>query len=237
MISWRHGANGPCSRLIYLVTAGKREGPRVSVAFAPESVFIYNIWINRNRDHMVDWTIDKGDPARLEIVERAKMLGITGTPDKAVHGLGSITLADGRVVQAHVVHAVDPIITDGHEVVLINRKNAPGKGKPALPGGFLDQTKGGGVELAVQAAAREAMEEVGTKLDDVPSVLIGKRNMDRPFDVRVAQNNGLERAYGIKEGDVFMVSTQAVRFDVIDLGNMTLIAGDDAEPDRRDACL
>ena len=179
---------------------------------------------------MVDWTIDKSDPARLEIVERAKTLGITGTPDKAAHGLGSITLADGKVVQAHVVHAVDPIITDGHEVVLINRKNAPGKGKPALPGGFLDPTKGGGVESAVQAAAREAMEEVGTKLDDVPSVLIGKRNMDRPFDVRLAQNNGLERAYGIKEGDVFMVSTQAVRFDVVDLGDMTLIAGDDAEP-------
>ena len=100
---------------------------------------------------MVDWTIDKADPARLEIVERAKTLGITGTPDKAAHGLGSTTLADGKVVQAHVVHAVDPIITDGHEVVLINRKNAPGKGKPALPGGFLDPTKGGGVELAVQA--------------------------------------------------------------------------------------
>jgi hypothetical protein len=49
---------------------------------------------------MVEWMIDKADPARLEIVERAKMLGITGTPDKAAHGLGSITLADGRVVRA-----------------------------------------------------------------------------------------------------------------------------------------
>ena len=138
---------------------------------------------------MVEWIIDKTDPARLEIVERAKMLGITGTPDKAAHGLGSITLADGRVVRAHVVHAVDPIITDGHEVVFINCKNAPGKGKPALPGRSLDPTKGGGVESAGQAAAREAMEEVGKKLDDVPSVLIGKRNMDRPFDVRVAHRH------------------------------------------------
>jgi hypothetical protein len=34
--------------------------------------------------------------------------------------------------------------------------------------------------------------------------------------------------FGIKEGDVFMVSTQAVRFDVPDLTSASLIAGDDA---------
>src|SRR4051812_23526059 len=77
-----------------------------------------------------NWMIDNNDPARLEIVERAKTLGITGTPDKAAHVLGPITLADGRTVQAHVVHAVDPIISDGDELVMINRVNPPGKGLP-----------------------------------------------------------------------------------------------------------
>jgi hypothetical protein len=79
------------------------------------------------------WMIDEKDPARLEIVDRAMALGITGTPDVASHELGDITLASGQVVKAFVVHAVDPIITDGKEVVLINRRNDPGMGLPALP--------------------------------------------------------------------------------------------------------
>ena len=178
-----------------------------------------------------NWMIDNNDPARLEIVERAKQLGITGTPDKAAHELGPITLADGRIVQAHVVHAVDPIISDGDEVVMINRVNPPGKGMPALPGGLIDPTKGGGVESAVQAAAREASEEASAEgLEKVHSELIGTRNFDRPFDVRVATSNGLFEKYGVKEGDIFLVSTQAVRFDVPGLKNTKLHAGDDAEP-------
>lgn len=172
------------------------------------------------------WMIDKEDPARFQIVERAKALGIAGNPDQPSHALGGITLADGRKVNAHVIHAVDPIITDGKEVVMINRKNDPGMGRPALPGGFLDPARGGGAETGVQAAAREAMEEVGIKLGD--GKLVGTRNMDRPFDVRVAQND--MPAYGIKKGDIFMVSTQAVRFDVPNLAQTNLVAGDDALP-------
>jgi hypothetical protein len=177
-----------------------------------------------------NWMIDKNDPARLEIVERAKTLGITGTPEKAAHALGDITLADGRVVKAHVVHAVDPIITDGEYVVMINRVNPPGQGLPALPGGLIDPTKGGGVESAVQAAAREAMEEASADLKHAKATLVGTRNMDRPYDVRVATSDGLEEKYGIKKGDIFMVSTQAVRFEVPDLKNFALEAGDDALP-------
>jgi ADP-ribose pyrophosphatase YjhB (NUDIX family) len=138
---------------------------------------------------------------------------------------------DGRVVKAHVMHAVDPIISDGDELVMINRVNPPGKGKPALPGGMIDPTKGGGVESAVQAAAREACEEAGVdNLHECKSELIGTRNFDRPFDVRVATSEGLFEKYGIHQGDIFLVSTQAVRFFVPDLANTTLTAGDDALP-------
>jgi 8-oxo-dGTP pyrophosphatase MutT (NUDIX family) len=179
---------------------------------------------------MSGWMIDNSDPARWEIAGRAQKLGITGTPDQAAHSLGKITLADGRTVNAYVVHAVDPIITDGYEVVMINRKNPPGVGKPALPGGFIDPAKGGGVESAIQAAAREAAEEVGVNLHQAKATLIGTRNLNRPFDVRIATNNSLEEKYNIKEGDVFMVSTQAVRFDVPDLAKTKLVAGDDAAP-------
>ena len=176
------------------------------------------------------WMIDNNDPARLEIVERAKELGITGNPDKASHALGSITLANGQVVKAFVVHAVDAIITDGQKIVMINRSHEPGIGKPALPGGLIDPTKDGGVESAVQAGTREAAEEAGIDLGKAKATLIGTRNMDRPHDVRVAKDDGLFEKYGIKEGDIFMVSTQAVRFDVPDLANTKLTAGDDAEP-------
>ncbi len=162
---------------------------------------------------------------RETVVKRALELGITGTPDKAAHNLGPITLGNDETVTAHVVHAVDPVITDGKEVVLINRKNPPGKGLPALPGGFIDPVKGG-VESAVQAAAREALEEVGIELQG--GTLIGQRNMNRSYDVRTA-TTALPQ-YGINRGDIFMVSTQAVRFDVDDLSKTKLIAGDDAEP-------
>ena len=101
---------------------------------------------------MASWMIDENDPARLEIARRARALGITGTPEEASHPLGEITLANGSTVNAHVVHAVDPIITDGEFIVMINRKHDPGMGKPALPGGFIDPTQGGGVESAIQAA-------------------------------------------------------------------------------------
>jgi ADP-ribose pyrophosphatase YjhB (NUDIX family) len=177
---------------------------------------------------MASWMIDENDPARLEVARRAKALGITGTPNKASHPLGEITLADGNTVDAHVVHAVDPIITDGEFIVMINRKHDPGKGKPALPGGFIDPTQGGGVESVIQAATREAAEEAGIDLKKATVTLLGTRNMDRSFDVRVAANDTLEEKYGIKKGNVFMVSTQAVRFDVPDLASIKLIAGDDA---------
>lgn len=174
------------------------------------------------------WLIDENDPARQVIVERAAALNITGTPDTASHSLGAITLADGSTVQAHVVHAVDPIITDGEDVVMINRSKDPGAGKPALPGGFIDPVLGGGTESAVQAAAREALEEVGIELGE--GTLIGTRNMNRPYDIRVAQGSGLAAKYGIHDGDIFLVSTQAVRFDVPNLKNTPLTAGDDAQP-------
>jgi ADP-ribose pyrophosphatase YjhB (NUDIX family) len=199
---------------------------------------------------MAGWMLDKNDPARQEIAKRAVQLAedrnMYGDPDSGAHALGKVTLADGKIVNAHVVHAVDPVITDGNEIVMINRTREPGKGKPALPGGFIDPSKGG-TETAVQAAAREAMEEAGVKLGDGKPV--GKRNMNRPFDVRVAtfdvdapditaaekekrqkSKDDMKAKYGIEEGDIFIFSTQAVRFDVPDLANTKLEAGDDAEP-------
>jgi hypothetical protein len=58
--------------------------------------------------------------------------------------------------------------------------------------------------------------------------LIGQRNMNRPHDVRRATRALPD--HGISEGDVFMVSTQAVLFCVPDLFRLRLTAGDDAEP-------
>jgi len=185
---------------------------------------------------MASWMIEENDPVRLEIIERAKRLGITDNSNQVSHSLGKVTLMDGREVNAHVVHAVDPIITDKNRtsVVTIERKYDPGMGKRSLPGGFLDPTKGGGVESGIQAATREAIEEAVENGEEIfkkaKITLIGTRNMDRPFDVRVAAGNGLEKKYGIKDGDIFLVSTQAVCFEIPDLAGLKLHAGDDAAP-------
>ena len=165
-----------------------------------------------------------------EVVRRAEARGITGDPDKAAHALGSITLPDGRTVGVHVIHAGDAIVTDPQRewMVAIDRKNNPGIGMPALPGGLLDPKKGGGVETVIQGAVREALEEAGIGLEEAKITLIGKRNMSRPFDVRIAKGNGLSDKYGVKDGDIFLVSTQAVLFVVPDLAHTKLTKGDDA---------
>jgi 8-oxo-dGTP pyrophosphatase MutT (NUDIX family) len=171
-------------------------------------------------------TTEISDDERAEIIRRALALKIEGTPDRAAHPLGRLRRADGTDIAAHVVHAVDAVITDGIHVVLIDRKYPPARGMPALPGGFLDPQANGRAENALQAAAREALEEAGIALPG--GTLIGKRNFRRPGDIRIAWAD--LPAYGIAEGDVFLVSTQAVRFDVPDLAAARLDAGDDAMP-------
>ena len=168
--------------------------------------------------------IPKDDPARIAIAKRALELGINDDPDTAVHSLGQFYLVNGLKVNGFVVHAADVIIEDGKLIVMINRKNEPGMGKLCLPGGFLDPIPGGGAESTVQAAVREAKEEVGINL--VKGEVIGTRNMYRPFDVRIAQSYMPQ--YGIKKDDIFMVSTQAVRFHVDNLTKYKPVAGDDA---------
>lgn len=174
------------------------------------------------------WMLDANDPVALDIARRAGELGITGDPDNPSHYLGKTRMPDGTRALAFVVHAVDPVITDGKSVVMIDRAQDPGKGLPALPGGFLDPKEGGGVETAIEAGIREAFEEAGIILKG--GVRIGQRAMVRPFDVRIARGNGLWDDYGIAHGDVFTVSTQTVRFDVPDMAALDLKAGDDALP-------
>jgi ADP-ribose pyrophosphatase YjhB (NUDIX family) len=177
---------------------------------------------------MAGWMIPNDDPARIAIAKRALEIEIKGDPDKAAHELGQFRLVNGQDVNGFVVHAADAIIEDGRQIVMINRKNEPGMGKLCLPGGFLDSIPGFGVESTVQAAAREAKEEVGIDLDQGQGQLIGTRNMYRPFDVRIARIHMTQ--YGIKSGDIFMVSTQAVRFYVDNLERYNPVAGDDALP-------
>lgn len=165
------------------------------------------------------------DEIRTEIVHRAEALGITGAPDHPSHALGMVQTTAGPLA-CHVVHAVDVVITDGISVVLINRKNPPSQGMPALPGGFIDPAADGRAENILQAAAREAFEEAGIKLQG--GTAVGQRNFRRPGDIRIAWND--LPAYGIAKDEAFLVSTQAIRFDVPDLAATKLQAGDDALP-------
>ncbi len=161
-----------------------------------------------------------------ELMRRVAKLGEVDVAEDCCHHLGEFTL-NGRQVKAHIIHAVDAIITDGESVVMINRKNDPGKGKPALPGGFIDP-QAGGAEGSVIAATREAQEEAGISLNASDGKMVGHRRMQRPHDIRIARKDMPQ--YGIKEGDVFTVSTQSVFFYVPDLKQKKLTAGDDALP-------
>lgn len=54
---------------------------------------------------------------------------------------------------------VDIMVTDHQEVLLVQRKNEPFKGKWALPGGFMEHD-----EKVIQAAQRELKEETALQL-------------------------------------------------------------------------
>lgn len=175
---------------------------------------------------MSESMLPDNDPARDELISRALSLGIQHSPDAPIHHLGKIILANSKTVNAHVVHAVEAIITDGKNIVMINRLNPPGEGKPALPGGWMDYKKDNIVETAEETAIREAEEETGAIVTN--GKLVGQRVMNRPHDIRVARKD--MPALNIKKGDVFMVSTQAVRFSVENVNALTLEAKDDAAP-------
>jgi ADP-ribose pyrophosphatase YjhB (NUDIX family) len=176
-------------------------------------------------DHMVV------DPAlQAEITARAIAGGFGDEPDRAVHGLGEIALPGGGTRLVFLRHAADAIFVDDHgQTALITRLHSPGRGKQAIPGGFIDEI-GGRVESSREAAWREVMEETGIAAEILAAARItplGPRRYDRPFDIRAAWSNlaGTE----IRQGDLFLVSTRGFRFRVAgNLASFGLQAGDDA---------
>lgn len=176
------------------------------------------------------------DPClQQEIIKRAVEGHFGNNPDQAVHSLGTLKVPDGREVSVYLRHAADAILLDqSGNIVLITRRNNPGAGLKALPGGFIETVQGiGGAsapEKAVTAASREAVEETGIDkrlLEGAHVIPVGNRSYDRPFDIRVASSD-LQRTK-IKKGDFFAVSTQAFSFQTArDLSQVALEAGDDA---------
>ncbi len=79
---------------------------------------------------------------------------------------------------SNIFVTVDAVIfrkgKEGHEILLIQRKNDPFKGKWALPGGFVDEHE----DLA-DAAARELEEETGLKVENLQQLgAFGKPHRD-----------------------------------------------------------
>lgn len=69
----------------------------------------------------------------------------------------------------------DAVVIQGGHILLIRRKDAPGKGLWALPGGFLNQK-----ETAINGCIRELREESGLKVP-IP-VLLGSITYEKLFD-------------------------------------------------------
>jgi ADP-ribose pyrophosphatase YjhB (NUDIX family) len=176
-------------------------------------------------DHMV---VDEN--LRAEIVSRVLAGNFGDQPDCTVHALGAIALPDGGTVPLFLRHAADAILIDEQgQTVLITRSHNPGRGRLALPGGFLDAADGG-VENSADAAMREAVEETGISASVLRKAAmspVGPRRYDRPFDIRAAWND--LAGTNIRKGNFFAVSTRGFRFRIGgNLQEIPLKAGDDA---------
>ncbi len=171
------------------------------------------------------------DPVlQAQIIARVLAAGLGDAPDTTAHELGLVELPDGVFRRCFARHAADPILLDETgQVVLITRMHAPGVGKFALPGGFMDEVAGV-LEDGRTAALREAVEETGVSaalLARCAVFAVGPRRYNRPFDIRQAWNDIVGTA--IKQGELFTVSTQGFCVQIPgDLQDVTLAAGDDA---------
>jgi ADP-ribose pyrophosphatase YjhB (NUDIX family) len=175
------------------------------------------------------------DPAlQQEIMRRITVANIcVSQPQHTADPLGLLVMPGGNKVSVFLRHAVDAVLLDdAGKVLLITRRNRPGMGLAALPGGFIDLKHGSAstVEQPVEAALREAREETGISEDILAAAninAVGTRACNRPFDIREAW--GDIAGTPIKKGDLFAVSTQAFCVRIAgDLSSIPLQAGDDA---------
>lgn len=180
-------------------------------------------------DHMVT-----APALQRAIVDKILVANLPDRPTEPATALGRIVLPDGTTRRLFVRFAADAVFTDAAKnLVLITRRHKPGAGHLAIPGGFLDMVNGK-CEDPVTAARRELFEETGidqTLIQAATLTLVGWRRYDRPFDIRAAWTDIPDT--DIKQGDLFMASTQPVYFRTdADLTRARLEAGDDASAAR-----
>ena len=167
---------------------------------------------------------------RDEIIRRCQNGNFPDEPNAVANDLGMILLPNGESIRAWLCHAADAVILDDYgQTILITRLHNPGRGKRALPGGFLDKTPEG-VELSRHAALREATEETGIAAEILAKAEImqlGHRRHIRPFDIRQAWND--LPGTPVRKNELFTVSTLAFRMRVTgNLQDIALQAGDGA---------
>ena len=122
-----------------------------------------------------------------------------------------VKLADGREVELTSVSAVDPIITDGNHVIMIQK----GSERYLLPGGMVDWDIYNVVEIHPETAEREQFEETsyvlqpGDKVTVLGTPKVNPRDI-RFFDPNLPHADELARKYGFKEGDPFIMDSVPV---------------------------
>ena len=94
---------------------------------------------------------------------------------------------------APIFQTVDAVIVQTGHILLVKRRNAPGKGLWAMPGGYLNPN-----EWMLDGAVREAYEE--TKIDVPKPVLYGSLKDDHTFEAHNRSNRGriITRAFLFK---------------------------------------
>jgi len=162
-------------------------------------------------------------------------------PDAPAHDLGSIRTPKGRkrLIACHAVDLVVVADTGAGRVLLITRRNPPGRGLLAIPGGFVEQG-----EALGDAALREAEEETGiatgaaTELDiagkDLRALMqpVGPWRVTRAFDIRGTDGwrgpRSLCTDLTLMPGDLMAVTTQPFALILPRLAKSMIRAGDDA---------
>ena len=108
---------------------------------------------------------------------------------------------------------IDAVVVQASHVLMITRKNSPGKGLLALPGGFLEQE-----EWLIDGAIRELQEETDIKL--APRQLRGSICAEKIFDnpFRSLRGRTITVAYLVQLNEVGKLAKVKAKDDAAEVG-------------------
>lgn len=136
----------------------------------------YLSWFTNYTYVEIDPECDTSGTAIREIAGEHRLLPHTAQEDFDFYQNEKLQFKDYPYPETLNFVCADALVaTMDNEILLIKRKNAPGKGKWALPGGFKNNN-----ETFYECAARELLEETGINIDNINYKTTKSRLFDSP---------------------------------------------------------